>query len=278
MDNTQAFRCNDCQLLFLWPLMSKEDVEAYYDRYDEHIVRRGVAKKKETPLEAFEYREKLLRYRFKRLLPLFRDSERILEIGGGYGNFIGKFVEKGLATEAVFVEACPERLDFACGRFGLEGYKSIEEIKGRKFDLIFMFHVLEHISDPETFINKCVAMLAENGRIIVEVPCSNDPLLTVYDCAAYKDFYFQPMHPAVYSEHPLRLLFEKCGLSLEEFMYEQRYGLSNHLQWLTNGIPGGNPVLVEILGEECETTYKKRLIEKKTTDTIFGIFSKKAHR
>lgn len=104
---------------------------------------------------------------------------------------------------------------------------------------------------------------------MIEVPCSSDPLLTLYDCEEFKDFVFQPMHPMVYNEKSLDYVFEKAGFKKEEVIYHQRYGLDNHLSWFKNKKSGGDLALKELFSNN--ENYKKKLQEIKLTDTIFYI-------
>jgi len=56
------------------------------------------------------------------------------------------------------------------------------------------------------------------------------------------------------------------------FLYEQRYGLSNHLEWLSKGKPGGNSKL-ENLFNSINNDYINILEKEGITDTIFIIAS-----
>ncbi len=107
------------------------------------------------------------------------------------------------------------------------------------------------------------------GYIVIEVPHSDDPLITLYDCEEFKDFVFQPMHPMVYNEKSLDYVFKKSGFYKEEVIYHQRYGLDNHLSWFKNKKSGGDNILSELFASNEE--YKKKLISIKQTDTIFYI-------
>jgi len=202
-----------------------------------------------------------------------RFDDRVMEIGGGCGNFLVDLIENKITKDPVLIESCSDHLEYAKTRFNIEGYQEISKVK-YNFNKIFMFHVLEHLIMPGSLLRNCSPFLNDKGLIVVEVPSSDDPLISLYDCAAYKDFYFQPMHPYIYNKKSLEFLFRQCGYRVVEFIGVQRYSLSNHLQWLVKGIPGGNADLAEALGEECETAYKNRMQSRGTTDTLFGIFQK----
>ena len=99
---------------------------------------------------------------------------------------------------------------------------------GGSFDLVCLFHVLEHIIEPAPFLESCTALLVSGGRIIIEVPSLEDPLLSLYHVDAYQNFFFQTQHPYSYSAASLGRLLDAHGLAVDESIAHQRYGLENH--------------------------------------------------
>jgi len=268
----RVLRCQECEVLFLWPPLLDEEAAEYYAHYSKHLHQRGVAEN-ETPEETFRRRSRGGKYRVEMARRFLKKGDAILDIGGGCGNFLVDMGREKLTSRAVLVESCREHLEFAREGLGIEGYEDAEEVEG-PFDAIFLFHILEHIMAPAPFLKRCSALLVEKGLVIVEVPCSRDPLISLYESAPYKDFYFQPMHPYTHCSRSLELLFSGAGFESVQFIPFQRYPLSNHLQWLSNGKQGGNARFAEVLGSECEETYKRRLESSGFTDTLFGIFRK----
>ena len=268
----RVFRCQSCLVLFLWPMLGKEAVAELHVRFSEQIMRRTVTRHKETPEETYSRRVSQEHDRRRRLEPHIRSCRSALEIGGGCGNFIGELLKQGLVNKAALVDLCGEHREFARNTFpGLICAATLGELPPASFDTIFMFHVLEHVEDPVEFLTECGGLLSPGGRIMIEVPCSADPLLSLYDCAAYKNFYFQPMHPFVYHRQALSTLFRKTGLLTGDFIHLQRYSLSNHLQWLAHGRPGGNDKYSVILGHASQDTYREALEKNGTTDTLMAI-------
>lgn len=138
-----------------------------------------------------------------------------------------------------------------------------------KFDIICLFHVFEHIRNPHEFLTIASMLLKQSGFIIIEVPYIEDPLITIYENEKFKDFYFQPMHPFIYSLQSLRYVFEKNGYREKEIIFHQRYGLDNHLTWLCKGRPGGDAYLNSLFGDN--KAYKESLVRVRKTDTVFYI-------
>ena len=82
-------------------------------------------------------------------------------------------------------------------------------------------------------------MLAKNGRMVIEVPSSEDVLLTLYDSEAFQRFTYWSQHLYLFNAETLRKLAEQAGLRIVSIQQYQRYPLSNHLYWLSQDKPGG---------------------------------------
>jgi hypothetical protein len=51
----------------------------------------------------------------------------------------------------------------------------------------------------------------------------------------------------------------------------QRYSLGNHLQWLAQGTPGGNPEFDGIF-QELDVPYRTLLCQQRKSDTLLAAF------
>jgi len=60
---------------------------------------------------------------------------------------------------------------------------------GKKFDVITLFHVLEHIKNPVKTLADLRTYLKADGTLIVEIPNADDFLLQINK--NYKDFFWQ---------------------------------------------------------------------------------------
>ena len=127
---------------------------------------------------------------------------------------------------------------------GLTVYQNVSKIpkniRGEGYNIITMFHVLEHIPDPRSILIELSEMLADAEQIIVEVPNANDALLTLYQSEAFSHFTYWSYHLFLYTAKTLQMLFDQMNLKVNYIKQIQRYPLSNHLYWLVNGKPGGH--------------------------------------
>ena len=172
--------------------------------------------------------------RFEMLKPLIVNS-RVLDFGCGAAGFVQK--AQSLAAEVAGVELERRVHDYWGDKLVL--HNSLEDT-GTGYDLITAFHVIEHLPDPSTIIKDLAARLKDGGRLVIEVPSSEDALLTLYESDAFQRFTYWSQHLFLFNAETLRHLATKAGLRVVTIQQFQRYPLSNHLHWLSHGRPGGH--------------------------------------
>lgn len=107
------------------------------------------------------------------------------------------------------------------------------------FDLITAFHVFEHLKDPFATLKNLMNHLSEDGQIIIEVPNADDALLSLYECVSFAKFTYWSQHLFLFNENTMKDLVEQSDFKLNWIKQIQRYPISNHLYWLSKGLPGG---------------------------------------
>ena len=201
-------------------------------------------------------------------------NRKILDFGCGTGGFLLK--AKKLAVTAYGVE--PEiRLSNHFQDHDLTVFQNLSDIstdiRGGGYDIITMFHVLEHIPDPKLILSQLSEMLADNGQIIVEVPNADDALLTLYECEPFSHFTYWSCHLFLFTAKTLQMLFDQMNLKVNYIKQIQRYPLSNHLHWLAKGRPGGHQKWHYLDSPELHAAYEKQLAAIGKCDTIIASFS-----
>ena len=51
----------------------------------------------------------------------------------------------------------------------------------KKYDIVIIVSVLEHVTDPINFLKNLKLLLKNKGKVIIECPSINDPLIKFYD-------------------------------------------------------------------------------------------------
>src|SRR5262249_19128645 len=132
------------------------------------------------------------RLRVERLLPLLDRDTSILEIGSGSGAFLDCVHPH--AGAVVGIEPENEARAWISWRGTAPVVPGVDDVAGRSFDIVVLFHVLEHVREPVPFLERLGRLLAPAGRLVVEVPNVDDALVALYRTGAYLAFYFQKAH------------------------------------------------------------------------------------
>lgn len=195
----------------------------------------------------------------------------ILDFGCGIGDYLIK--SKDIALSVCGVEPEKQYIPYYQEN-GIEVYPSLEKIpSAKKFDVITLFHVLEHLKDPVAMLMRIKHFLKQRAQslCIIEVPSSTDALLTLYKNKAFSIFTYWSCHLFLFNEDTLKTCAEKAGLKTVKIEQFQRYPVTNHLYWLAQGKPGGQNIY--IYNAELAQAYTAWLAEQKMCDTVIGYFS-----
>ncbi|MCC7250940.1 class I SAM-dependent methyltransferase [Hyphomicrobium sp.] len=210
--------------------------------------------------------------RYEKIRHVMPEKGAVLEIGAAEGGFLRRAHEDRPDVRYFAVEpdektaAQREELPWLTSYWDLGAAVAA----GIKADLVCLFHVFEHIKAPAEFLASVRQVLAPRGRILIEVPSLDDPLLTIYGLPAYEAFYFQRQHPFVYTGRSLARVLAANGFTVQEVLPYQRYGLENHLGWLKNGKPGGDSAFAEAFAG-IDGSYRATLESRGTADTVFVV-------
>ena len=195
-------------------------------------------------------------------------NKTLCDFGCGSGGYLDR--AKAITKEYVGIEM-ERAMRIALVKEWGEGhcFKSIDEVG--KFDVITMFHVLDHLQSPYEYFEELKKHLNEGGKIYIETPNADDALISLYDCQAFSDFTYYICHFMYYTASSIRILAEKAGFTVDYIKYRQRYPVANHLYWLKNGLPGGHEKWAFLRNNELDDAYGNTLAMCGATDTITAL-------
>jgi len=96
---------------------------------------------------------------------------RLLDVGCGTGGFLVE--AKTAGWNGTGVELSQYAVDVACKELGLQVFRSdifASNLKPGSFDVVTMWHVLEHLIDPLESLRRAHELLTDNGVLFVELP------------------------------------------------------------------------------------------------------------
>ena len=257
----KVLRCKRCSLVFL---SSFEHINK--DFYKDGKMHSGNFDHKRW-LEA-SYDDD--RRRFLMLKKIIK-GKKLLDFGCGAGGFL--MMAKDYASKVAGVEK-QDALRALFNEKNLDIFDNPDEIHD-KFDVITMFHVLEHLPDPKSVIKELLNKLKDDGKLIIEVPNEDDALLSLYACKKFADFTHWSCHLYSFNRKTLKKLLEDTGVKINYIKPVQRYGFANHLYWLLRGEKGGHNVWEKLDNPVLNFFYKNFLKLISKTDTLVISISKR---
>ena len=138
---------------------------------------------------------------------------KILDIGAGTGDFL--LTAKNDGWETVGVEPSDRAKEIAKKK-GISFVEQISELENHSFDVITMWHVLEHVPDLQLQIQELKRLLKPTGTLIIAVPNFKS-----YDAKYYNEFwaaYDVPIHFWHFSKKAIKSLFENVDMKLEKVL------------------------------------------------------------
>lgn len=137
----------------------------------------------------------------------------ILDIGAGTGEFLSVAQNDGWDT--IGVEPSDKAKTIAKSK-GVSFVEKTSELDSHTFDVITMWHVLEHVPNLDEQIKELKRLLKPKGTLIVAVPNFKS-----FDAKYYGNFwaaYDVPIHFWHFSKTAIQKLFEKEKMKLEKVL------------------------------------------------------------
>ena len=202
----QLAYCLRCELVFASPMPSSDALIHYNSSYFDSA--HGGHSMGRTTLAFFAAiarlrADHLLRYLAARNLP----ADRVLEVGPGSGHFARAWLGRFPDTSYFALET-----DSTC-------YPSLRELGvnlrtggcTEAVDLVVASHVLEHVSDPHSFLQAVTRDLRLGGVLFIEVPC--------------QDWRHKPIdepHLLFFDKPPMAKLLASLGFTQIQLSYHGR--------------------------------------------------------
>ena len=254
-------QCKTCKLTRTFPFPNDEilrihGIDSYYGRavnkFNPHIQK---------------IRNHIMRKRAEYYLSLIPDSDqppKILDVGCAEGRLLKAFLELGCQCWGIEHPSYPAKRFLDTDQIVyLQGDLNAMNLPEGAFDLIFVWHALEHMDNPQLTMSRLHTLLAPRGIIIIAVPNFSS-----VEAQRFKQFWFHldiPWHKYHFDEESIRYLITKTHLkiiTMSTLCFEQGpYGL---LQSTLNAMGWPKNELYEVL--------KRNLIWRRSLHVVIQLF------
>ena len=163
------FHCNQCGFRFTQDIPKIENIGKYYkaESYISHTdSHKGIINK------LYHLARKIMLNKKYRAIKKVtgKNAGNLLDIGAGTGYFDNYMKQKGFTVTGVEVDKDARQM--AKNNFGLE-FKSMDfvyELPEKHFDIITMWHVLEHVHDLDGYFKQISKTIKDDGRVVFALP------------------------------------------------------------------------------------------------------------
>lgn len=203
-ESFELYRNKDLDMLLTVP--QPESMELYYasENYISHTDSgNGLVNK------LYQWVKKIsLSRKLKLIAEYHNPGARLLDVGAGTGDFVATALKKGWEVTGV------EPGQVARERAALKGIELLDGLKrlDGNYDVITLWHVLEHFPDLDTELNRLLSYLREGGTLVLALPNFKS-----WDAVHYREYwaaYDVPRHLWHFSRESIGVLFRQKGFEL----------------------------------------------------------------
>ena len=140
----------------------------------------------------------------------------LLDIGCGTGAFLHTMQEAGWQVTGLEPESAARQRAQVLYQLVVAPSEKLFSLPGRSFDVITMWHVLEHVHELHAYLRQIKELLAPGGILLIAVPN-----YTSYDQQVYRQFwaaYDVPRHLYHFSPGSVNVLMAQHSLKIDRLL------------------------------------------------------------
>ncbi len=211
----------DLEMLVTMPKPSNEELGRFYED-TAYLPHTDSNKSLFDKIYQF-VKKKVIKNKVNLLNSIKSESKTVLDIGTGTGDFLLACKKNG--WQVTGIEPNKNARLLALEKFEkistkdaknpfYESLKSFQESTQNqlKFDVITMWHVLEHVPDVENYILQLKSLLKPNGTLVIAVP--NYKSYDAFYYGKYWAAFDAPRHLSHFSKKSISILFENVNMKV----------------------------------------------------------------
>lgn len=239
-------RCRHCGMVWLEPQLSADRLARYYPDHLTPVARPGGGTwrdrarqwlKRAVAEEWYGYGDvrgpaarpwpqrlvrRALGWPLRRLLrqvPRYRPGGRVLDIGCGSGGYLAFLAELGWTCQGIEPGAASRA--YAQRELGLDvqaGPLEACRFPDACFDVVTMWHVIEHLRDPPAALREIRRVLKPDGRLLLRTPNAQS-----WEAGLFRGNWYHldpPRHLYLFSPQTMERLLRQCGFAVVRVGYD----------------------------------------------------------
>jgi 2-polyprenyl-3-methyl-5-hydroxy-6-metoxy-1,4-benzoquinol methylase len=203
--------CRECEFKFTNPRPDENSIGEYYkaESYISHTnTSKGLIAKIYQKVRTFTLQSKL-----ELINRLSTKKGKLLDVGCGTGMFLNVARENGWKVSGIEPDARARGISETTNQIKIKK-EVLSSFQNETFDLITLWHVLEHIHKLNETIEWLKERISKEGSVIIAVPNHESKDAEIYE--AQWAAYDVPRHLYHFSQKTIKELFAKYGFELKE--------------------------------------------------------------
>lgn len=215
INDYQIVKCSQCGLVYLNPRPIQQEINKEYSA--EYHIERLLRKEPKTIKEIEEEINKNIG-RAEEIVSQFGNKGKLLDIGCSAGFFIACLRRYGWDVKGIDISEWAT--EFAREKLKLNVFTGmVEDIQfNKKFDIITMYHILEHLPNPIGSLKKVSEIIADDGVLIIK-----GPNLSSFDRAWHGEKwrrYDLPLHLYHFTPNTYQMILKRAGFSIQKIVFQ----------------------------------------------------------
>ncbi len=199
--------CDGCSFVFTNPI--PRDISRYYETEEylsHHSAKKGIISSIYSRIRSLNIKRKYS------LVTTYNSTGKILDIGCGTGELLSYFNTMGWKIMGIEPDENARQFAINTNKIEVGAESQINEITDSSYDVVSMWHVLEHVGDLNRRIEDVKRITKDNGTMFFALPNLNSPDAKKY--GRHWSALDVPRHLYHFTQETFETLISKHGLEL----------------------------------------------------------------
>jgi len=208
------WECANCTLRFTQDVPDSSSIGQYY-KSENYISHTNTSEGFINQLYQIVRKRTLRKKRLLITKVTGRKSGTLLDVGSGTGAFVNEMKQNGWEVTGLEPDEDARKVAKESFHCELKSTHELFSLSENTFDVITLWHVLEHVHDLHNYLHQFKKLLKHDGRLVIAVPN-----YTSFDASVYDEYwaaYDVPRHLYHFSPLSMKLLIDKDGMRIIEY-------------------------------------------------------------